>query len=156
MPREPIPPGYPAPQVEVHLARNISDPIPQSPGRPTANGLIPEADWTEVGGTSKGRSIGGIIWDSSKWLMREAVMPALYKLVPQGAQEIANGLFTGNPYWPGGETGHPVSIPDEPTVMVGLEPSNGLENFPAVASYEDLVATYATRQSDQPTQEITR
>ena len=157
MAQEPVPQGYPSPQVEVHLARDVGPHIPRSPGRSPIIDLIPEAEWTEVGNATKGRTIGGIIWDSSKWLMREAVMPAIYKLVPQGASEIAGVLFTGQPFTPYGPTLTPVPMPEEPAVAtVGLEPSNGLENYPATAAYEDLVAAYMARGVDEQTQELSR
>ena len=111
LPRRPVPQSYPPPQVGARAARDVGPTRPSGVGM-TA-GAIQDAEWTEVGNGSKGRGIGGILWDSSKWLMREAVMPALYKMIPHGAQEIANALFTGNPYWPGGETGQPVPMAEE-------------------------------------------
>lgn len=43
-------------------------------------------------------------------VMDQAVMPALEKLIPQGAAELAQGLYTGNAYVPYGPTDNPVSM----------------------------------------------
>jgi hypothetical protein len=50
----------------------------------------------------------GIAWTPFEWLGREAVVPALEKLIPQGASELANALFQGHAYMPYGATSKPV------------------------------------------------
>lgn len=51
------------------------------------------------------------------WIANKAVMPALEKVVPQGAAEIGQALFTGQGYTPYGPTQQEVPIADQ------LEPS---------------------------------
>lgn len=50
--------------------------------------------------------------DAVKAVTREAVMPAVEKLIPQGAAEVTQALFTGNGYVPYGPTEKPVGEPD--------------------------------------------
>ena len=61
------------------------------------------------------RGVIGQTWDlgsgAVRWFGREALMPALEKLIPQGASELANALFQGNGYMPYGTTQRPVPKP---------------------------------------------
>lgn len=57
------------------------------------------------------------MFGAAKWLLREAVMPAAEKAIPQGSAELAQALLTqGNAYVPYGPTERPLEGPDTPTI----------------------------------------
>lgn len=153
MPKEPVAEPYPLPQVEVMTARQVGFPSPRAREAP-----IPSQDYTPeailVEGSARGRGLGRAAWDALKWVMSEAVMPAAYKLIPQGAQEIANGLFTGNPYWPGGATEIPVTEHQGPEI--GPPVVEVVENYPRVTDFEEMVSIYAARNTTEQDRGIDR
>ena len=65
---------------------------------------------------SKGvvRGFVGAVIGSISWVAREAVIPAMEKLIPQGAAELSQALFTQNAYVPYGPT--EMAVPDPPTL----------------------------------------
>jgi hypothetical protein len=47
----------------------------------------------------------------AKAVVTEAIMPALEKIIPHGASEIAHGLYTGHGYVPYGSKDMPLDEP---------------------------------------------
>ena len=142
MSREPVAEPYPVPQVQVMTARDVGPAFNRRQDAPIpSQDYIPEAILVET--PDPGRGLGRMVLGAIKWGMTEAVMPALYKLIPQGAQEIAHGLFTGNPYWPGGATEIPVT--EHPGPEIGPPVVEAVENYPLSAEFEDMVSLHAAR-----------
>jgi hypothetical protein len=83
---------------------------------------------------------------------KHALMPALEKLIPQGASELANALFQGHAYMPYGTTQRPVDMPEDPGYGV-----HGPEKTPEELARErvDLEeATAAERKERQVSKEV--
>lgn len=76
--------------------------------------FIPDLDYTPIreGRSFLGDESSGTPSKVTDWLIENAIMPALEKLVPQGAAELSQAIFTGNSYVPYGPTERPVSMPD--------------------------------------------
>lgn len=75
-----------------------------------------------------------------KAVINEAVLPAAEKLIPQGASEVAQALYTGNAFVPYGPTNQPVSM--ESPGLYG-------EATQQPASYESELQKYVTLDPEQ-------
>ena len=75
------------------------------------------------------RSLSEMIASFGKAVITEAVMPAVEKMIPQGAAELGQALYTGSGYMPYGATERPMEI----------EPAMNQEGF------NSLLDSYAAR-----------
>ncbi len=73
----------------------------------------------------------------------EAAMSAAEKLIPQGAAELAQGLYTGNAYVPYGPTDMAVPMQDDPAM--GGAPQIQAPEVSANDSYNQMLDSYASR-----------
>lgn len=79
-----------------------------------------------------------------KAVVNEALLPAAEKLIPQGASEVAQALFTGNAHVPYGPTNRPVSMESSGLYGEATEPP---------ASYEAELQKYVTLDPEQTQQQ---
>ncbi|MDR3620474.1 MAG: hypothetical protein P4L85_14075 [Paludisphaera borealis] len=96
-------------------------------------------------------------WDAGEWVVTQAVMPALEKLIPQGASELANALFRqSSAYVPYGPTQKPVPKPKAPGHGVH-GPEKTLEEKAAelVALDEAKAAERVARRIDREVSDMT-
>jgi len=79
----------------------------------------------------------------TKAVIDKALLPAAEKLIPQGASELSQALFTGSAYMPYGPTNRPVSMD-----------SSGLygEATEQLASYEAELNKYVTLDPEKAQQ----
>jgi hypothetical protein len=90
-------------------------------------------------------------WTPFEWLGREAVIPALEKLIPQGASELANALFQGHAYMPYGPTSKPVP-------KARKQPGHGVHGPPKTLEEKaaDAVAFEEAKSAQRKEREIER
>jgi len=79
-----------------------------------------------------------------KAVVNEGLLPAAEKLIPQGASEVAQALYSGNSYVPYGPTNRPVSMESSSLYGEASEPS---------ASYEAELQKYVTLDPEQAQQQ---
>lgn len=79
-----------------------------------------------------------------KAVVNEALLPAAEKLIPQGASEVAQTLFSGSAYVPYGPTNRPVSMESSGLYGEAIEPP---------ASYEAELQKYVTLDPDKVQQQ---
>lgn len=158
--------NYPPPQVEVSAARNVGSPrAPEQAASGRGDSTI-EADFVEVGESRhSGFSLGGAL--NAVW--SQAILPALEKLIPQGAAEIAQALNTGQAYVPYGPT--ETAVPIEPGSVFGspevaaAEPSAPQQGFghqvftpeaagPEAYSYSQMMAEAAVAATHTETPQV--
>lgn len=90
--------------------------------------------------------------DASKWVFDEMLMPAAEKMIPQGAAELGQALFTGNAYVAYGASNE--SVPMGPEVggqaieAPSVEPAQGGESLQA--SYDAMLQNYASQSIEPP------
>jgi hypothetical protein len=98
----------------------------------------------------KKRSLGEKTWDAASTVVRafyrEALMPALEKLIPQGASELANALFQGHAYMPYGTTQRPVKSPEEVEHGVHGPPETIEERAKERVAFEEATSAERTRR----------
>ena len=74
------------------------------------------------------KGIGEKVAEFGKAVFDKAVMPAMEKLIPQGAAEVAQALFTGNGYVPYGPTEQPVPMDGHEQAGHGVHGPQGVES----------------------------
>lgn len=95
----------------------------------------------------------------AKGVVTEAVMPAAEKLIPQGAAELSQALYTGVGYMPYGPTERPVPMEVDHGVhgpqSVQESPQRTTQAAEAAPqeSYASMLSTYAAKAQEQ---ELTR
>jgi hypothetical protein len=77
---------------------------------------------------------------------KHALMPALEKLIPQGASELANALFQGHAYMPYGPTQMPVPKPEEPEHGVHGPPKSPEERAAELVALDEAKAAERTKR----------
>lgn len=95
-------------------------------------------------------SWGGQLARFGKAVVNEALLPAAEKLIPQGASEVAQALYSSNAYVPYGPTNRPVSMESASMESSGLY-GEGAEQ---PASYEAELQKYVTLGPDKAQQHI--
>jgi hypothetical protein len=75
-----------------------------------------------------------------------ALMPALEKLIPQGASELANAIFQGHAFMPYGPTNRPVEKPDEPEHGVHGPPKTPEERAAELVALEEAKTAERTKR----------
>ncbi|MCZ2343626.1 MAG: hypothetical protein LC104_17810 [Bacteroidales bacterium] len=78
-----------------------------------------------------------------KAVIDKALLPAAEKLIPQGASELSQALFSGSAYMPYGPTNRPVSMESSGLYGEAAEPP---------ASYEAELQKYVTLDPDKAQQ----
>ena len=99
----------------------------------------------------------------AKGVVTEAVMPALEKLIPQGAAELSQAIYTGTGYMPYGPTEKPVPMEMDHGVHGPQSVQESSQQTPQAAeaapqeSYASMLSTYASKaQEQQQTKETER
>ena len=87
---------------------------------------------------------GGQLARFGKAVVNEALLPAAEKLIPQGASEVAQALYSGNSYVPYGPTNRPVSMESSGLYGEAAEPP---------ASYEAELQKYVTLDPERSQQQ---
>ncbi len=91
----------------------------------------------------------------AKGVVTEAVMPAAEKLIPQGAAELSQALYTGTGYMPYGATEKPVPMETDHGVH---GPHSAQESPPQTTpaaeaapqeSYASMLSAYAAKAEEQ-------
>ncbi|MEO2092206.1 MAG: hypothetical protein ABGY75_22345 [Gemmataceae bacterium] len=91
----------------------------------------------------------------AKGVVTEAVMPAAEKLIPQGAAELSQALYTGSAYMPYGPTEKPVPMEMDhgvhgPQAGPGLpQQTTQVAQSETHTSYEAMLSTYAAKAQEQ-------
>lgn len=101
--------------------------------------------WQEAP-SQDGSSLGSMLGGAIEALWDNAIMPAAEKLIPQGAAELGNALFTGSAYMPYGPTNEPVAMGQE----TGIE----AQSIEPAQSYESLIQETAAMQPPQQEPEL--
>ncbi len=87
---------------------------------------------------------GGRLARFGKAVVKEALLPAAEKLIPQGASEVAQALYSSNAYVPYGPTNRPVSMESSGLYGETAEPP---------ASYEAELQKYMTLNPERTQQQ---
>lgn len=99
----------------------------------------------------------------AKGVVTEALMPAAEKLLPQGAAELSQALYTGVGYMPYGPTEKPVpmemdhGVHGPQSVQESPQQTSQAADAAPQESYASMLSTYAAKaQEQQQTKESER